>query len=117
MAPRVSCAIKKAHKHWAGVYQLDSAPGHQVLKDQPVSVGFFLTVRPSIGGGLGNWLASGGCVRSLVFALSRPSVFCFSLLGSRAAARLAPWFYAGFGAKGCNWRMDTASDRTCTAVI
>src|SRR5690606_33115868 len=35
MAPRVSCANTKAHKHWAGAYQLDSAPGHQEFNAQP----------------------------------------------------------------------------------
>src|SRR5690606_36828923 len=79
----VPCGLASFWKPYALIY------GSFMLNG---TVGFFLTVRPSIGGGLGNWRASGGCVRSLVFALSRPSVFCLSVLGWRPAARLAPGF-------------------------
>src|SRR5690606_7944829 len=55
-------------------------------------VGIFFARNARVGGGLRFRLASGGWVRSPVFALSRLSVLCFSLLTSRAFARLPPGF-------------------------
>src|SRR5690606_740661 len=64
----------------------------KLLKFQPLSVGIFFAWNASVGAVSGHGLESGGCVRSPVFALSRLSVLCFSLVASRAFARLPPGF-------------------------
>src|SRR5690606_35015937 len=65
---------------------------HQVTKSQPLSVGIFFAWNASIGAVSGHGLESGGWFRSPVFALSRLSVLGFSLMASRAFARLPPGF-------------------------
>lgn len=64
-------------------------PSYQI----PTLIGWdFFAWNASIGAVSGHGLESGGWFRSPVFALSRLSVLCFSLLTSRAFARLPPGF-------------------------